>query len=81
LEACRDLDTTVVAPTCGFYAEQGPVLSYLHDEDHFDPDALRAAITTAYRDRPTFGTSVEERRVQRRQVAEAHDRLYESLAR
>ena len=24
-EACRDLGTTVVAPTCGYYAEQGPV--------------------------------------------------------
>ncbi|GAA4744159.1 hypothetical protein GCM10023350_31070 [Nocardioides endophyticus] len=81
MEACRDLGTTVVAPTCGFYAEQGPVLSYLHDEDRFDPDSLIAAIATAYRERPAFGASVEQRRDQRRMVAAAHDRLYESLAR
>ena len=27
LEACHDLGTTVVAPTCGFYAEQRPCLT------------------------------------------------------
>ena len=81
LEACRDLGTTVVAPTCGFYAEQGPVLSYSHDEQQFDAETLAAAVTTAYRTRPRLGASVGERRVQRHLVAEAHDRLYASLAR
>ena len=33
LEACRDLQTTVLAPSCGYYAEQGPVLSYTNDGD------------------------------------------------
>ena len=28
LEACRDLGTTVVAPDCGYFADQGPVLTY-----------------------------------------------------
>ena len=36
LEACRDLGTTVVAPTCGYFADQGPVLSYVHDERSFE---------------------------------------------
>ncbi len=76
LEACRDLGTTVVAPSCGFYAEQGPVLGYHHDEESFDAESLAAAVMTAYRDRPQLGVSVEERREQRRQVAAAHDRLY-----
>jgi glycosyltransferase involved in cell wall biosynthesis len=80
LEACRDLGTTVVAPTCGFYAEQGPVLSYLHDEERFDADSLVAAIRRAYDERPDWGASVEQRREQRRQVAAAHDRLYEAVA-
>ncbi len=79
MEACRDLGTTVVAPTCGFYAEQGPVLSYLHDEDRYDPDGLAAAICTAYWDRPTYGTTVEQRRDQRGLVAATHDELYRSL--
>ena len=36
LEACRDVGTTVVAPTCGYYADQAPVLTYVHDEQRFD---------------------------------------------
>ena len=83
LEACRDLGTTVVAPTCGFYSEQGPVLGYVHDHDLFDPTSLDAAVTAAYRDRDRTGraASVEQRRIQRREIAAAHDRLYESLTR
>jgi hypothetical protein len=79
LEACRDLGTTVVAPTCGFYADQGPVLSYRHDEEDFDADSLVAAVSTAYRDRPSPAMSVELRRDQRQRVAEAHDQLYRAL--
>lgn len=79
LEACRDLQTTVVAPTCGYYADQGPVLSYVHDGDEFDADSLRDAVTGAHRDRPRFGASIDDRRQQRRDVAAAHDELYRSL--
>ncbi len=83
LEACRDLGTTVVAPTCGFYSEQGPVLGYVHDDDLFDPASLEAAVTAAYRDRGRSGRAagVEQRRLQRREIAAAHDRLYASVAR
>ena len=44
LEACRDLGTAVIAPSCGYYADQGPVLTYEHDEDHFDAASLVAAV-------------------------------------
>ena len=79
LEACRDLQTTVVAPSCGYFAEQGPVLGYVHDEERFDADSLRAAITTAYVERPRLGAEVEERRRQRQAVDEAHEQIYRSL--
>jgi glycosyltransferase involved in cell wall biosynthesis len=79
LEACRDLGTTVIAPTCGFYADQGPVLSYAHDESGFDADSLADALRTAYTTRPAWGAGIDERRRRRREVAAAHERLYRSL--
>jgi glycosyltransferase involved in cell wall biosynthesis len=79
LEACRDLGTTVVAPSCGYFAEQGPVLGYTHDEESFDPDSLAAALTRAHEERPRWGASLEDRRAQRVAVADAHARLYRSL--
>ena len=42
LEACFDLGTAVVAPSCGFYAEQQPCLTYRHDEDGLDAASLVA---------------------------------------
>lgn len=76
LEACRDVGTTVVAPTCGYYAEQGPVLDFRLDEAGFDPESLARALVTAYDERPRWGASAAERRVQRAEVAAAHDRVY-----
>lgn len=81
LEACRDLGTPVLAPTCGFYADQGPVLSYHHDEDGLDAESLAGAIRTAYDDRPSFAMSPGERRTQRQELSEAHDELYRALLR
>lgn len=78
LEACRDVGTTVVAPTCGHYAEQGPVLGYTMDEHRFDEDSLRDAVRTAYTDRPAYGASVPERRRQRAEIALAHEAVYRS---
>ena len=40
LEACRDLGTTVVAPSCGYFADQAPVLTYVHDESSYDERSL-----------------------------------------
>ncbi|MBM9459529.1 glycosyltransferase [Nocardioides sp. zg-536] len=79
LEACRDLGTTVVAPTCGYHEHQGPVLTYGHDESAFDADSLARALWTAYLDRPSLGTTVPRRRAQRAEVADAHNALYASL--
>lgn len=79
LEACRDAGTTVVAPTCGYYADQGPVLTYGFDEHHFDAESLRSAVFEAYESRPDHRATVQERLAQRLHVARSHDRLYRSL--
>lgn len=78
LEACRDLGTTVVAPTCGYFAEQGPVLEFVQDEDLFDAESLINAVQHAYAARPQFGVTVEQRRTQRRAIATAHDVVYDT---
>jgi glycosyltransferase involved in cell wall biosynthesis len=76
LEACRDLGTTVVAPSCGYYRDQGPVLEYVHTEEGMDDASLRTAVETAYRLRPVNFATVSERRAQREVVAAAHLELY-----
>jgi glycosyltransferase involved in cell wall biosynthesis len=81
LEACFDLGTAVVAPTCGFYAEQRPVHAYVHDEDRFDAASLRGAIRDAYEVRPAPRADVEERLAERRMLAAAHRELYGELTR
>jgi len=81
LEMCRDLGTQVVAPTCGFYAEQGPVESFLLDDVTFDPSSLRSAVHRAHRD-PRPAADVAERVRQRGAIAAAHRDVYEmALAR
>ena len=52
LEACFDLGTAVVAPSCGFYAEQRPCLTYRHDETRLDAGSLAAAVRAAYEQSP-----------------------------
>ncbi len=79
LEACRDLGTTVVAPSCGYYSEQGPVLGYVMDEQRFDPASLAGAVRTAYDERPPFAATVPERRRQRAEIAAVHDEVYRSV--
>jgi hypothetical protein len=81
LEACRDLQTTVLAPSCGFYAEQGPILSYVNDGDDFDAESLRDAVERAHAERPRFGATLDERTAQRREVAQAHEDLYRTVSR
>ena len=79
LEACFDLGTAVVAPTCGFYGEQEPCETYGHDEDGLDADALIAAVRRAYEHRPAPRADVAQRHHQRRLLAVAHRELYEEL--
>ena len=81
LEACRDLGTDVIAPTCGFYAEQGPVRLYRNDETGFDADSLISAVAAASSSAPVVPLSVEVRTVQRAQIAQRHDELYAGLLR
>jgi hypothetical protein len=82
LEACRDLGTAVVAPSCGCYADQGRVFEYESDEDGLDAASLRDAVARAVaavragRVRP-FGAAA--RRDQRLEIAAAHERVYERV--
>lgn len=76
LEACRDLGTSVIAPTCGYYADQGPVHNYVLDETTWKPDSLRQAVREAHEAGAPEPLSVCERRRQRARVAAAHRSLY-----
>ncbi|MFC8270625.1 glycosyltransferase [Streptomyces cinereoruber] len=82
LEACHDLGTAVAAPTCGFYAEQRPCLSYGNTaEDGLDGESLRAAVLEAYRTRPAWRASGADRAAERAAVARSHRNLYHDLTR
>lgn len=76
LEACVDLGTAVIAPTCGFYADQQPIHTYTHDEDGLDADSLVSAVRAAYRHRPALRADPGERREQRRALSAAHEAIY-----
>jgi glycosyltransferase involved in cell wall biosynthesis len=78
LEACRDLGTTVVVPDCGYFADQGPVLSYAMGEDRFDAESLRTALRTARTDPPP-AADLDARARQRDEVAVAHLEVYRRL--
>jgi len=81
LEACVDLGTAVIAPSCGVYAEQQPIHSYRHDEDGLDADSLVSAVRAAYRDRPALRAAPSERREQRRALSAAHEAIYRRVLR
>jgi hypothetical protein len=81
LEACFDLGTTVLAPTCGFYAQQRPCLTYRHDERGLDVGSLQAAVRTAYEQRPRWQADVADRRDERAEVARVHRSVYDSMLR
>lgn len=85
LEACYDLGTAVIAPSCGYYHEQRPCGVYEFTEERFDPESLRAAVHEAYaRWRsgvPAPRATWPERCAERAAVAQADARLYrEALA-
>ena len=81
LEACRDLGTAVIAPTCGYFADQAPVLSYGHDESGYDAASLVEAVRAAHAGRTAPAPTVDERRRQRAAVAAAHDEVYAAALR
>lgn len=81
LEACYDLGTPVVAPTCGYYSEQRPCLSYTHDEAGLDADSLADAVRAAYSQRPGWRADVDGRMRERHRLALWHRAMYEQLLR
>jgi glycosyltransferase involved in cell wall biosynthesis len=81
LEACRDLGTAVLAPNCGYYRDQAPVMLYMQDDDGLDAQSLGCAVARAYSERPLFSITVDERRRQREAVSDAHAALYRDLLR
>lgn len=78
LEACRDVGTAVIAPDCGYYADQGAHYQYTN-RDEFVPDSLRDAITRLMREGAPAPLGVELRRAQRERIAAAHAEIYSNL--
>lgn len=74
LEACRDLGTAVVAPSCGCYAAQGEIFEYHCDKDGLDAASLRDAVHRA--SAAVRVAAPSDRRAQRAEIADAHQRLY-----
>lgn len=82
LEVCRDVGTRVVAPSCGFFADQwSEVVTYANDEvDGLDPVSLTAAVSAALTrpmPRPADRTWREE---QREAVRRVHAEVYAQVA-
>lgn len=81
LEACLDLGTAVIAPDCGFYADQGPVFTYHRDASgQLDAASLQAAVMAASRSQPQHH-SPETRAVERSRIAAAHAAVYDAAVR
>jgi hypothetical protein len=81
LEACRDLGTAVVAPDCGYYADQGPVHGFHLNENGLDADSLRAAVRAAFLAGPPEPLRPSIRAAQRRAIAATHAEIYSELLR
>lgn len=85
IEACFDLGTAVIAPSCGFYDQQKPCGVFDFTVDTFDGESLRRAVDVAYRrwatDQPSPRASWPARQAERVQLATAHGRLYEDVLR
>ncbi|WP_245819578.1 glycosyltransferase [Rhodococcoides yunnanense] len=77
LEACHDVGTAVVAPNCGYFADQKHCHTYDFGVGRFDPSTLRLALHDAYSSRPA-APSVDraERETERRTVARMHEAVY-----
>ena len=83
LEACYDLGTAVIAPSCGFYGEQRPCAVFTFTDGTFDADTLDTAVRAEHRSlaarhpapRADWGT----RRAERIGLAQAHRELYEQV--
>lgn len=84
LEACYDLGTAVIAPSCGFFGQQRPCETYEFTEKTFDTQSLRDSVYTVY-DRHKSGMTAPraawpQRRQERAVLAAAHHDIYRGLA-
>ena len=76
LEACFDLGTAVIAPSCGFYGEQRRCGVYTYDEDTFDADSLDRCVRELYESRDLPRADWSQRMDERRALARAHRDIY-----
>jgi len=78
LEACRDLGTTVIAPSCGAYADQGAQHVFLANErSGADAASLRAAMIGARRAGSCPPLTPSYRFGQQREIAQAYYEVFE----
>ena len=79
LEACHDLGTWVVAPDCGFYTDQRPVLSYAASGPTRQAsfvDAVRSAHEHWLAGEVAPRATVRGRHTERASLARAHEAIY-----
>lgn len=83
LEACRDMGTRVVAPSCGYYADQwDDVLTYQHDEQSgLDPASLESAVQQALTSAPVAPADRRFRARQLELVQSRHIEIYQDVHR
>jgi glycosyltransferase involved in cell wall biosynthesis len=84
LEACHDVGTAVIAPTCGHYQEQRPAFGFVLDEKQFDPDSLQSAIRLAHRavrEGTVVPAGAADRQAEKVSLDQAHHFLYSDLLR
>lgn len=79
LEACYDVGTTVLAPACGYFAEQRPCLTYRLDRSGLDADSLEGAVRAAHAARPQDRADLVRRAAERQWLAMCHRSLYRAL--
>ena len=81
LEVCRDVGTRVVAPSCGWFADQwSDVVVYGNDEEHgFDPVSLNAAVGAALTRPMPRPADRAWREGQRAAVRAVHEQVYEQV--
>lgn len=78
LEVCRDVGTRVVAPSCGWFADQwSDVVTYGNDEERgFDPVSLNGAVAAALTRPAPRPADRAWREQQRSAVRDVHAQVY-----
>jgi hypothetical protein len=76
LEACVDVGTAVLVPDIGYYAQQHGHPSFARTADGVDAGPFAAVLARVRRDPSVARPPRPDRRVQRRDIAAAHERIY-----